>query len=88
MRFAQGKLREGSVASGSEMLRCADPSLRGGVTGLDLAVDEELSRAFEPCLMRVVGRGGVSQDSVTGLLEQAGTCPARAQQVNGARYHL
>src|SRR6266436_1945100 len=27
----------------------------------------------------------VSQDSVTGLLEQVGTCPARAQQVNGAR---
>src|SRR5260370_966353 len=27
----------------------------------------------------------VSQGSVTGLLEQAGTCPARAQQVNGAR---
>ena len=27
----------------------------------------------------------VSQDSVTGLLEQAGTCPARALQVNGAR---
>src|SRR4029077_11377553 len=27
----------------------------------------------------------VSKDSVTGLLEQAGTCPARALQVNGAR---
>ncbi len=31
---------------------------------------------------------GVSQDSVTGLPEQAGTCPARAQQANGVQYHL
>jgi len=37
------------------MLRCADPSLRGGVTGLDLAGAEELSRAFEPCLNKLSG---------------------------------
>ena len=28
MRFAQGKLREGSVASGSEILRCAQDDSR------------------------------------------------------------
>ncbi len=44
MRFAQCKLREGSVASGSEILRFAQDD-RAGLAGA-----EELSSAFEPCL--------------------------------------
>jgi hypothetical protein len=30
IRRAQAKLREGSLEIGTEMLRCADPSLRSG----------------------------------------------------------
>ncbi len=39
---------EGSVATGSEMLRCAQHDRR------DLSGDEELSRSFEPCLTLTV----------------------------------
>ena len=53
MRFAQGKLREGSVAPDEEILRCAqDDSQALSMTGLDLSVDAELSSAFEPCLRK------------------------------------
>jgi hypothetical protein len=48
MRFAQGKLREGSVASGSEILSEAKDDR------LDLSAGEELSSAFEPCLSREI----------------------------------
>ena len=55
MRFAQGKLREGSVAIGSEILRFAqDDSAALRMTGLDLAGAEDLSRAFEPCFSKTV----------------------------------
>ena len=44
MRFAQGKLRKGSVASGGEILRFAQDDKAGPAAG------EELSSTFEPCL--------------------------------------
>ena len=51
MRFAQGKLRAGSVSMGRQILRFAqDDKVALRMTGLDRAVGEELSRAFEPCL--------------------------------------
>src|SRR5215470_8338377 len=53
MRFAQGKLSEGSVAMGKELLRCADPSLRGGVTVPALVVklhDRVLKPARRVCV--------------------------------------
>ena len=44
---------KGAVASGSEILRFAqDDSAALRMTGLDLSIGEELSRSFEPCLIR------------------------------------